>query len=63
MHSHDDQKKSLLRFLRIQHENLNIGVKNIIHQKDEAQLESRESDLAKVTTMDWANDFKCKKRH
>ena len=53
MHGHDDKKKSLLQFLGIKQVNFNIAVKlNIIQHWDEAQLEGRESDLAKITKMD-----------
>ena len=54
MHGHDDKKKSLLQFLGIKQVNFNIAVKlNIIQHWDEAQLEGRDSDLGKITTMHW----------
>ena len=53
MHCHDEKKKSLLQFLRKKHENFNIAVKKYNPTLDEVQLEGRESDVAKITTMDW----------
>ena len=53
MDCHVEKKKSPLQFLRKKHENFNIAVKKYNPTLDEAQLEGRESDLAKITTMDW----------
>ena len=46
MHCHDDQKKSLLQFLRKKHENFNIAVKKYNPTLDEAQLEGRVDRLS-----------------